>query len=102
MFELWEETNGVAGLQTRALNGTPPDTMVGPGCATDNEGNCTFDELALGTYYLLETDVPEGYVLPDNPVKGPFTITAENADQPVQVEVANKRGEPGKGKGGKK
>nr|EIF90459.1 hypothetical protein [Streptomyces tsukubensis NRRL18488] len=102
VFELWEETNGVAGLQTRALNGTPPDTMVGPGCATDNEGNCTFDELALGTYYLLETDVPEGYVLPDNPVKGPFTITAENADQPVQVEVANKRGEPGKGKGGKK
>ncbi|QDY81000.1 choice-of-anchor A family protein [Streptomyces qinzhouensis] len=101
VFELWEETNGVAGLQTRALNGTPPDTMVGPGCATDNEGNCTFDELALGTYYLLETDVPEGYVLPANPVKGPFTITAENADQPIEVEVANKRGEPGKGKGGK-
>ncbi|MFE3096794.1 SpaA isopeptide-forming pilin-related protein [Streptomyces sp. NPDC059248] len=101
VFELWEETNGVAGLQIRPVNGTPADTRVGPGCATDNEGVCTFDELELGTYYLLETDVPEGYVLPANPVKGPFTITAENADQPVLVEIANKRGEPGKGKGGK-
>ncbi|MEU5160520.1 SpaA isopeptide-forming pilin-related protein [Streptomyces sp. NPDC020875] len=101
VFELWEETNGVAGLQTRATNGTPADTRIGQGCATDVEGSCVFDELELGTYYLLETDVPEGYVLPANPVKGPFTITADNADQPVLVEVANKRGEPGKGKGGK-
>ncbi|MEU9608981.1 SpaA isopeptide-forming pilin-related protein [Streptomyces sp. NPDC048057] len=101
VFELWEETNDVPGLQTRPSNGTPADTRVGPGCSTDAQGDCTFDELALGTYYVLETAVPEGYVLPENPVSGPFTITAENADEPVRVEVANKRGEPGKGKGHK-
>ncbi|MFI1825150.1 SpaA isopeptide-forming pilin-related protein [Streptomyces sp. NPDC020412] len=101
VFELWRETNDVPGLQTRPSGGTAADTRVGPGCSTDAQGDCTFDELALGTYYVLETAVPEGYVLPENPVSGPFTITAENADEPVRVEVANKRGEPGKGKGQK-
>jgi large repetitive protein len=97
VFELWEETNGVPGLQTSGTPGTPSDTLTGDGCSTDGEGRCVFDGLDAGTYYVLETDVPEGYVLPRNPVSGPFTITAENAGDPVFVEVANKRGEPGKG-----
>ncbi|MEU5977906.1 SpaA isopeptide-forming pilin-related protein [Streptomyces sp. NPDC047315] len=101
VFELWEETNDVPGLQTRPSNGTRADTRIGNGCSTDAQGDCTFDELALGTYYVLETAVPEGYVLPEDPISGPFTITAENADEPVRVEIANKRGEPGKGKGEK-
>ncbi|MER5772040.1 SpaA isopeptide-forming pilin-related protein [Streptomyces sp. NPDC001985] len=101
VFELWEETNGVPGLQTTGSGGNPSDTPVGNGCSTDAEGTCLFDNLDLGTYYLLETDVPEGYVLPDNPVFGPFEITAENAADGVTVDIANKRGEPGKGKGDK-
>ncbi|MFI1013476.1 SpaA isopeptide-forming pilin-related protein [Streptomyces sp. NPDC020965] len=98
VFELWRESNGVAGLQTTGAN---PDTSVGNGCSTDSRGNCLFVDLTTGTYYLLETDVPEGFVLPANPVFGPYVITSANAAQGISVEIENKRGEPGKGKGKK-
>ncbi|MCX4679663.1 choice-of-anchor A family protein [Streptomyces sp. NBC_01433] len=96
VFELWRESNGVAGLQTRPDGTVPPDTRTGPGCSTDSVGSCVFDELPPGTYYLLETAVPEGYVLPGNPVNGPVVITEQNAGETVTVQVANERGEPGK------
>ncbi|MER5490603.1 SpaA isopeptide-forming pilin-related protein [Streptomyces sp. NPDC002490] len=98
VFELWTESNGVPGLQTSASGSTPADTREGTGCSTDAAGLCVFDELPLGTYYVRETAVPEGYVLPDNPVRGPIEITEENAGETVTVNVANKREEPGKGK----
>ncbi|MGX2994846.1 SpaA isopeptide-forming pilin-related protein [Streptomyces sp. JNUCC 64] len=97
VFELWSESNGVPGLQTQASGPTPADTREGTGCSTDSAGLCVFDELPLGTYYVRETAVPEGYVLPDNPVRGPIEITEENAGETVTVNVANKREEPGKG-----
>ncbi|MFJ4893817.1 collagen-binding domain-containing protein [Streptomyces sp. NPDC088788] len=92
VFQPWMETNGVPGLQTR---GTNPDTRVGSGCATDARGTCTFDDLDQGTYYLQETAVPEGYVLPRNPVSGPYVLNGDDGD--VTVTLANERGEPGKG-----
>ncbi|MEU9622534.1 choice-of-anchor A family protein [Streptomyces sp. NPDC088251] len=95
VFETWRETNGVAGLQT---TGATPDTRVGPGCATDGAGLCTFDHLPLGEYYLRETAVPEGYVLPENPVSGPYAVTERNSSTGVSVKLSNKRGEPCKGK----
>ncbi|EDY47892.1 SpaA isopeptide-forming pilin-related protein [Streptomyces clavuligerus] len=101
VFELWRETNGVPGLQTSGSGGTPSDTPVGNGCSTDAQGVCAFDELETGEYYLLETAVPEGFVLPENPVTGPIAITEENASEGVTVDIANKRGEPGKPKPGK-
>ncbi|MQY10661.1 hypothetical protein SRB5_07730 [Streptomyces sp. RB5] len=61
VFQLWRETNGTPGLQRT-------DTRVGAACATDQRGECLFDDLAAGTYYLRETDVPEGYVLPEHRV----------------------------------
>lgn len=95
VFELWRETNGVDGLQT---TGPDPDTEIGNGCATDSAGDCTFGDLPTGEYYLRETAVPEGYVLPANPVHGPYEITDATAGEPVVVHLTNKRGEPSKDK----
>lgn len=95
VFQLWRESNGVPGLQTR---GSDPDTEVDSGCSTDDKGTCSFAGLARGTYYLLETDTPEGYQRPGNPVTGPFTLTE---DEHLTKKISNPRGEPCKGKGGK-
>ncbi|MEU6674720.1 choice-of-anchor A family protein [Streptomyces sp. NPDC046925] len=98
VFELWRETNGKAGLQT---TGADPDTRRGQGCATDGRGRCDFPDQPLGSYYLRETDVPDGYLRPSPAVTGPYRLTEDNADQGVIVRLSNKRGEPGGGKGGK-
>ncbi|WP_220188970.1 DUF7507 domain-containing protein, partial [Streptomyces phytophilus] len=96
VFELWRETNGVPGLQTRGGN---PDTREGSGCATDRRGVCVFADLENGTYYLLETEVPDGFRLPKPPVTGPLTI---EGDEHLTERIGNPRGEPCKGKGCKK
>ncbi|WP_344341023.1 MSCRAMM family protein, partial [Kitasatospora putterlickiae] len=81
VFELWEETNGVPGLQTDGVN---PDTQVGTACTTGADGFCrrTVD---LGTYYWRETAAPPGYDLPAEPVFGPLELTAANAAEGVQA-----------------
>ncbi|MGW0966554.1 collagen-binding domain-containing protein [Streptomyces sp. NPDC002516] len=86
VFELWKESNGRAGLQT---NGRTPDTLTGTKCTTDSRGTCDVDPLAYGTYYLRETAVPKGYVLPDNPVTGPYVVNGAHED--VTVKVKNTR-----------
>ncbi|MFF9073842.1 choice-of-anchor A family protein [Streptomyces sp. NPDC014872] len=93
-FDAWRETNGIAGPQTIGIN---PDTRVGPACATDPAGLCTFDGLRLGEYHLRETAVPEGYVLPTNPVFGPYAVTEGNSATGLAVELSSQRGEPCKG-----
>ena len=94
VFEAWRETNRRPGLQT---SGTRPDTRMGPGCATDTSGRCTFDELPLGVYYLRETAVPDGYAMPARTVSGPHRITNENADEGITVTLKNAREKGGKG-----
>ncbi|MFJ6687326.1 SpaA isopeptide-forming pilin-related protein [Streptomyces sp. NPDC091294] len=93
-FELWEETNGLAGLQT---SGDNADTLAGD-CTTDAAGGCVFEDLEPGSYYLRETAVPEGYELPADPVTGPIRVTEANAEDGVTVRIDNER-EDGDGGG---
>ncbi|MCX5295721.1 choice-of-anchor A family protein [Streptomyces sp. NBC_00193] len=108
VFEVWKETNSTAGLQTRGIN---PDIKATAGCATDGAGACSFPGLEEGWYYVVETAVPEGYVLPRNRVTGPLHLDESTPDHRLVVTLENKRdhhgkggkdkGKGGKGKGGK-
>ncbi|CAM5586260.1 hypothetical protein SAVIM338S_05124 [Streptomyces avidinii] len=96
VFEVWKETNNTKGLQTRGINA---DRKVSAGCATDRAGVCEFPRLDEGWYYLVETDVPEGYVLPPNRVTGPLHLDERTPDHRLVVTLQNKRDDHGKGKG---
>ncbi|MFW3474319.1 hypothetical protein ACN24M_24145 [Streptomyces microflavus] len=42
-----------------------------------------------GTYYLRETGVPDGYVLPGDPVAGPYVVSGDQ--EVVIARLANSR-----------
>ncbi|WP_159050678.1 MSCRAMM family protein [Streptomyces sp. IMTB 1903] len=90
VFEVWKETNGSTGLQTA---GVDADQRPRRGCATDADGTCDFAGLADGAYFLVEKDVPEGYVMPKNPVAGPWRLDGPSGRRLV-LTVYNKRAEP--------
>ncbi|MET9700359.1 choice-of-anchor A family protein [Streptomyces sp. NPDC006529] len=98
VFEVWKETNGTKGLQHRGINA---DRRVTEGCATDRDGVCTFPRLSDGYYYLVETDVPEGYKVPRNRVTGPLHVDGRTPDHVYVQRLTNARDHHGKGDGGK-
>jgi len=88
VFQLWKDTNGTAGLQTTGAN---PDTKVGLPCTTDVNGTCASAPVPIGTYYWQETQPPYGYMMPDNPVAGPLTLTMANYTAGVSTTAVNQR-----------
>ena len=52
---------------------------------TDSEGKLTFSNLPLGTYSLVETSAPAGYVLDS----APRSVTISEHEQIVQIAVTN-------------
>ncbi|MFF3672777.1 prealbumin-like fold domain-containing protein [Streptomyces sp. NPDC002120] len=85
VFQLWEETNGIPGLQP---TGSDPDTSIGGTCTTAADGTCT-RTLSTGVYYWQETQAPPGYDLPLNPVFGPAVLTEENIAEGVTTTAEN-------------
>ncbi|MGW6983365.1 prealbumin-like fold domain-containing protein [Streptomyces sp. NPDC054932] len=85
VLQLWEETNGIPGLQP---TGSDPDTSIGDTCTTAADGTCT-RTLPTGVYYWQETQAPPGYDLPLNPVFGPLVLTEENISEGVTVTADN-------------
>jgi uncharacterized surface anchored protein len=88
VVELWQESGRKPGLQT---SGPDRDREIGSGCATDAQGRCEFGNLKLGSYYVRETEAPEGYRLPRNPVSGPHTLTKANAAKGLTVRMTNEK-----------
>ncbi|MFI0983350.1 SdrD B-like domain-containing protein [Streptomyces sp. NPDC021093] len=97
VFQLWEESNGTAGLQR---TGAKKDKYRDE-CASDAQGKCTFPKIGIGSYYLVETAVPDGFVKPvgDKAVTGPLKVTDRNCEKnPVRVTLKNTPGEEEKKK----
>lgn len=85
VFQMWEETNGIPGLQT---TGADPDTDIGGPCTTGADGVCS-RTITPGVYYWLETQAPPGYELPLNPVFGPLVLRQESVGEGVTVIAEN-------------
>jgi len=78
---------------------------------TDNNGQATIKAIGAGTYYLVETQAPEGYNKLTEPIE--ITVANDGRNNVVQVEITNLKdgsapvdpgkpgdGDPGDGKPG--
>ncbi|MEV5981168.1 SdrD B-like domain-containing protein [Streptomyces sp. NPDC052114] len=92
VFQLWQESNGKKGLQRSGK----ADKRLGE-CATDAKGKCVFPKIMIGSYYLVETATPEGYIKPVGAaaVTGPLKVTEKNCEfNPLRVTLKNKPEKP--------
>lgn len=72
----YDQENDVVGWDKQKANATV--------VTTDDEGAASFIGLEDGTYYLLETEAPDGYNLLGNPVE--ITIDGKNANEDSSEE----------------
>ena len=81
-------TQAPLGGFTFALRTSPGGANLST-CTTAADGRCAFQGLDFGTYWVVETEVTDGYVL-DTVARGPYVVGASNAGTEIaRVEVAN-------------
>jgi uncharacterized repeat protein (TIGR01451 family) len=69
-FDLWQESNGVAGLQTAPVGQQAADTAAGFTCTTGADGFCVtaYSQATwTNTYYWRELTVPWPFTVPNSP-----------------------------------
>ena len=59
------------------------------GITTGEDGKISIDGLAEGTYYLKETDAPDGYVEPTNPIKVVVSLGTDSKEYYVTAYIPN-------------
>ena len=64
-----------------------PLSLPGSVCTTPASGQCSFGNLAFGSYFLVEEKAPTGYVLPAQTTYGPYVFDAATAGTVLQVTV---------------
>jgi uncharacterized repeat protein (TIGR01451 family) len=69
-FQLYEDDGDTAG------EFDPNDSAIGAEKITDASGLVMFTDVDFGTYFVVETQAPQGYDLPEDAVCGPLTISA--------------------------
>ena len=62
-------------------------TLIKAGLTTDEKGQLSYENLAIGNYYFVETKAPAGYQLDAS--KHGFEIKAGETAKPVGVTVTN-------------
>jgi hypothetical protein len=93
-FQIWQESNGVTGLQT---TGTTPDTLVKSQQSTGSDGTACFSGLSFNDsshpYYVHESAVPTGYgISTGSNGQDQTAVVSSNStcsSSPVQVGVTD-------------
>ena len=70
VFSIYRESNGTTGFQADG------DTLVAEGVTSGADGTFSYDPLAAGDYYLVETQAPAGY----QPLTGDVPFSTGDAD----------------------
>jgi hypothetical protein len=70
-------------------NGEPGDA-TDFSCTTDEDGVCTIEDVLVGSYCVVETNLPDGYD-PDPDLPYCFEVTEDDVDTTIDLDFENPR-----------